>query len=89
MSERWEGNSSPEDHRSTAGGRAWNFSWHQWCYPDDWCETCRRDKWGDPWEMISEVQRLYDFYRTTPMSECSQGDLLGEIARVLAVNSDE
>lgn len=32
---------------------------------------------------VQAVRELYEFYRTSPVNECSQTDLLGEIARVL------
>lgn len=44
------------------------------------CETVRADRAE---AQVQAVRELYEFYRTSPVNECSQTDLLGEIARVL------
>lgn len=59
MSEQWQGHSRPEDHRTT-GKRAWNLLAGEWCYRDDWCEQCKRDEYGDPWEALERVRKVCD-----------------------------
>lgn len=32
------------EHRTVGPHRAWSFTAHEWCYPDDPCADCEEDK---------------------------------------------
>lgn len=54
----WQGKHNPEDHH-VGFNRAWSLTCSQWCYPDDWCEDCKRAEYGDPWEIIEAVLEVH------------------------------
>ena len=79
----WKGLSNePERHRARGDMDAW-CDWCGDCAEDQPCRCCLAAEVEALRAQIKAVRELYEFYRTSPVNECSQTDLLGEIARVL------
>lgn len=37
------------------GQRAARRECTEWCYPEEWCEHCKRAEFGDPWDTIDTL----------------------------------
>ena len=67
-SEPWMGHVDPNDH-GTTGGRAWCLTCTEWCYPEEWCEHCKRAEFGDPWDTIDTLAAEVEVLRAIRVSQ--------------------